>query len=196
MSSDEGDNEVVGDSVAKINMINGLPVGPQPNLNYPLEIVYCGECTLPLEYCEYSPTPDKCRVWIEKNLPDHFEKLMKDEDGKDICGGEEKKRQKRGGRGVIKAKKKPQGPQKVTLARSSRGKKKFVTVITGLNTFDIDLKDAAKYFAHKFSCGSSVTGDSEIVVQGDVKDDLFDIIPEKWPEIDEDSIEDMGDMKR
>lgn len=59
---------------------------------------------------------------------------------------------------------------------------------------DIDLKVAAKYFGTKFACGSSVTGDDEIVIQGDVKDDLFSVIPEKWPEIDE--IDDLGDQKR
>lgn len=48
---------------------------------------------------------------------------------------------------------------------------------------DIDLKVAAKFFGTKFACGSSVTGDDEIVIQGDVKDELFDIIPEKWPEV-------------
>jgi len=68
-----------------------------------------------------------------------------------------------------------------------------------------------------------VTGDDEIVIQGDVKDDLFEVIPEKWPQvsyivkkkrkyisninffngnflfffqIDEDSIDDLGDQKR
>lgn len=61
---------------------------------------------------------------------------------------------------------------------------------------EIDLKVAAKFFGTKFACGSSVTGDDEIVIQGDVKDDLFDIIPEKWPEIDEDFIDDLGDQKR
>lgn len=61
---------------------------------------------------------------------------------------------------------------------------------------DIDLKVAAKFFGTRFACGSSVTGDDEIVIQGDVKDDLFDYIPEKWPEIDEDSIDDLGDQKR
>jgi density-regulated protein DRP1 len=60
----------------------------------------------------------------------------------------------------------------------------------------IDLKAATKFFGTKFACGSSVTGDDEIVIQGDVKDELFDIIPEKWPEIDEDFIEDLGDQKR
>lgn len=89
---------------------------------------------------------------------------------------------------------------------------------------DIDLKVAAKFFGSKFACGSSVTGDDEIVIQGDVKDDLFEVIPEKWPQvsferrrkavrcksgkflfltenpvlfqIDEDSIDDLGDQKR
>lgn len=41
-----------------------------------------------------------------------------------------------------------------------------------------------------------MTNEDEIVIQGDVKDDLFDVIPEKWPEIDEDFIEDLGDLKR
>ena len=42
------------------------------------------------------------------------------------------------------------------------------------------MKEASKFFAGKFSCGSSISGDDEIVIQGDVKDDLFDILPEKW----------------
>lgn len=48
---------------------------------------------------------------------------------------------------------------------------------------DIDLKVAAKFFGTKFACGSSVTGDDEIVIQGDVKDELFDVIPEKFPDV-------------
>ena len=53
---------------------------------------------------------------------------------------------------------------------------------------DIDLKVASKFFATKFSCGSSVTGEDEIVIQGDVKDELFDIIPEKWPDVSDPSL--------
>lgn len=74
---------------------------------------------------------------------------------------------------------------------------RLISVLKVLLFFsDIDLKVAAKFFGTKFACGSSVTGDDEIVIQGDVKDELFDIIPEKWPEIDEDSIDDLGDQKR
>lgn len=84
----------------------------------------------------------------------------------------------------------------VSVFRAPRGKKKSVTVVCGLSTFGIDLKVASKFFGTKFACGSSVTGDDEIVIQGDVKDDLYDVIPEKWPEIDEDCIADLGDQKR
>lgn len=71
-----------------------------------------------------------------------------------------------------------------------------ILVVMGLSSFDIDLKDASKFFASRFACGSSVTGADEIVIQGDVKDDLWDVIPEKWGDIDEDFIEDLGDIKK
>lgn len=105
----------------------------------------------------------------------------------DSAGGaaeDDKKRQKRGGKGNIKTKKnKDDVVKKISVFRAPRSKKKSVTVITGLSTFDVDLKVAAKAFGAKFACGASVTGDDEIVVQGDVKDELFDFIPEKWPEV-------------
>lgn len=82
------------------------------------------------------------------------------------------------------------------MQRAPRGKNKSVTVIKGLSTHGIDLKQAAKFFASKFACGSSVTAPDEIVIQGDVKDELLDIIPEKWSQIDEEVIVDLGDQKR
>ncbi|CAM1154686.1 DENR (predicted) [Pycnogonum litorale] len=121
-------------------------------------------------------------------------KLLGDADGG--SNDDERKRQKRGGKGQIKQKKKLTKEKKICLVTAPRGKKKYVTIVIGLNTFDVDLKTASKYFANKFSCGSSVTGDDEIVIQGDVKDDLFDLITEKWPEVDEDLIEDLGEQKR
>jgi len=176
--------------------------GPKPGVKYPLPILYCDVCDdWPLEYCEYHPNYEKAKEWMEANLSDDLLALYLGDKG-DGDGGEEgeekkKKRQTRGGKGKIRTKKKAQSePQMVCLSRAPRGKKKYVTVITGLSTYDISLKDASKYFANKFSCGASVTGEDEIVIQGDVKDDLFDMIPEKWPQIDEDNIDDLGDQKR
>ncbi|KAK2537808.1 Denr [Columba livia] len=139
-------------------------------------------------------------------------------EGQGTAGGgeeEEKKKQKRGktnnglicemfplvdletdsGRGQIKQKKKTV-PQKVTIAKIPRAKKKYVTRVCGLATFEIDLKEAQRFFAQKFSCGASVTGEDEIIIQGDFTDDIIDVIQEKWPEVDDDSIEDLGEVKK
>ncbi|KAB0400278.1 hypothetical protein E2I00_018288, partial [Balaenoptera physalus] len=99
------------------------------------------------------------------------------------------------GRGQIKQKKKTV-PQKVTIAKIPRAKKKYVTRVCGLATFEIDLKEAQRFFAQKFSCGASVTGEDEIIIQGDFTDDIIDVIQEKWPEVDDDSIEDLGEVKK
>ncbi|XP_015788503.1 density-regulated protein homolog [Tetranychus urticae] len=170
-------------------------------VTFPVKVKYCGECGLPIEYCSYFPDYEKCKIWLEKNLPSDFEKLLDvsggaeggdgDETGE---GGKKSGRQKRGGKGIVKTKKKAEVDRHIGLWRANRGKKKYVTIVSGLTTFEIDLKEASKFFAGKFACGSSVTG-NEVVIQGDVKDDLFDIITEKWPEVDEDSIEDMGEKK-
>lgn len=59
------------------------------------------------------------------------------EDGSIEAGGgeDEKKRQKRGGKGMLKTKKKEDIPRLITVSRAPRGKKKSVTVVTGLSTF-------------------------------------------------------------
>ncbi|KAG5453028.1 Density-regulated protein [Clonorchis sinensis] len=166
---------------------------PVPGVEYPLTVAYCGECTMPIEYCEFSSAPDKCRSWMEKNLPEEFERLTAC-DGAPPAEAPAKGRQVRGGKGS--APRKP-AKQKITVFKTSRGKKKFTTSVVGLSTFGIELKVASKVFGQKFATGSSVTGNGdEIVIQGDVKDEIIDLLTEKWPEIDEDSIEDLGEMKR
>ncbi|XP_033030136.1 density-regulated protein [Lacerta agilis] len=177
----------------------------RPDADYPLRVLYCGVCSLPTEYCEYMPDVAKCRQWLEKNFPNEFAKLTVENSPKQESGvgegqgtvgeEEEKKKQKRGGRGQIKQKKKTV-PQKVTIAKIPRAKKKYVTRVCGLATFEIDLKEAQRFFAQKFSCGASVTGEDEIIIQGDFTDDIIDVIQEKWPEVDDDSIEDLGEVKK
>ncbi|KAL3856481.1 hypothetical protein ACJMK2_011233 [Sinanodonta woodiana] len=172
-------------------------IGPKPGVKYPVDIRYCGGENI--TYCEYYPGYERCKKWLEDNLPKEFEKLMSGKGGGDIeeekDGEDKKKRQTRGGKGAVKAKKKLE-PEGIKLATSTRGKKKKITIVTGLASYEIDLKAASKFFSNKFSCGSSISGDDEIVIQGDVKDDLFDILPEKWSIIDEESIEDLGELKK
>jgi density-regulated protein DRP1 len=68
----------------------------------------------------------------------------------------------------------------VTIKRVERTKRKYVTSIHGLEAFDIDLKKAAKQLAGRFETGASVSknaqGQDEIVVQGDVSDEVVEMI--------------------
>ena len=55
-----------------------------------------------------------------------------------------------------------------------------MTVISGLEGFDVKLKEAASKIGKKFGTGASVTksatGESEITLQGDKADDVRDIL--------------------
>lgn len=88
----------------------------------------------------------------------------------------------------------------VTIKRIERNKRKYVTAVSGLEAFDLDLKKVAKEFGKKFATGSSVTktpsGGEEIVVQGDVSDEIEDFLNEKYKQIPEDNIEFVDDKKK
>lgn len=171
----------------------------EEELSYPLEIKYCGECSMPSEYCEYCTSYEHCKEWWKGNYPDEYEEMIaqvaQSLDALDVSGS--KKRQTRGGKGVAKIPKKKQstGPKLIQVSLSQRSKKKYVTVVQGLKTFEIDIKKASKAFGQKFACGTSVTGDDEIIIQGDVKEDVINFIQEKWPMVDGDSIADLGTKK-
>jgi len=79
---------------------------------------------------------------------------------------------------------KKKDPMTVTVARVQRNKRKYVTVVRGLENFGVKLGDASKAFSKKFSCGASVvkgnTGSDEIDVQGDVSDDLAEFLESQF----------------
>lgn len=90
--------------------------------------------------------------------------------------------QKRGGKAMPKSKKEKQ-PSKVTLTKNQRKGNKYVTIINGLEANDVDLEAAKKYFASKFCCGCSKGDNDELTIQGDFVDQLFTVIPEKFPQV-------------
>ncbi|UJR30265.1 hypothetical protein I4U23_017803 [Adineta vaga] len=162
--------------------------GPRPDIQYPLNIQYCGECSLPLEYCEYGPDPERCRDWLERTLPDLLNQMQASSNAGDDKNGE-KKRQTRGGKGMPKGKKKFEA-QKIVLNKQQRKGNKFVTIIQGLASNEVDIELARKFFAQKFSCGCSKSADDELTIQGDVVSELIDLLPEKWNQINPELIED------
>uniref|UniRef100_A0A452R6A6 SUI1 domain-containing protein n=1 Tax=Ursus americanus TaxID=9643 RepID=A0A452R6A6_URSAM len=131
--------------------------------------------------------------WFEKNVPNEFANLTAENSQKQEAGPsegqgtageeEEKKKQKRGGRDEIKLKKED---------NTTKGWYR----VCGLATLEIDPKERFFFlFAQKFSCGASVTGEDEIIIQGDFIGDILDVIQEKSPDIDDDGIEDLGEAK-
>lgn len=131
------------------------------------EPMYCDVCGLPPEYCEYHADYEKCVPWLEKHCPRHLKEVA------------ETKKSKRGG-GVIKKKEVAEDKQRVVFYTEVRSRKKTVTVVEGLETLSVKLKDAAKVFGRKFACSSSVkdkdSGGQEIVIQGDTLFDLPDVL--------------------
>ena len=82
---------------------------------------------------------------------------------------------------------------KVIIKRVERNKRKYVTAVSGLEAFGLDIKKMAKEFGKKFATGSSVTklpaGGEEIVVQGDVSDEIEEFLMDNYKVIPEDNIE-------
>jgi len=173
-------------------------------------VFYCPISTMPYEFIEYMPKKiqEKCIANIKKNLG-KLEKMGMDpskwglnleDDGDDK---EEGKSQKRGGKGnkaskqMEKALAAAEGDKSenanVQVGRSTRGKKKNITIVRGLDTCGVDLKKAAKKFGQKFACGSTVSAPGEIMIQGDVVDEVIDLIQEQF-KISDDVIDDVGDI--
>uniref|UniRef100_A0A0N4Z1X3 SUI1 domain-containing protein n=1 Tax=Parastrongyloides trichosuri TaxID=131310 RepID=A0A0N4Z1X3_PARTI len=162
------------------------------NVSYPLTVDYCEDCTMPHEYCEYSGK--KCKTACVQEATENVGEMTIDDNDVEKKIDDDKKHQKRGGKGFKEIDK--DAPKTIILQKASRGKNKNVTVIKNLATHKVELKAATKFFSSKFACGSSIIGTDEVVIQGDVVDELFDVIPAKWKHITEDDLEDAGDAKK
>ncbi|CAM9548046.1 unnamed protein product [Chrysoparadoxa australica] len=153
--------------------------GPLEGVVYPLTVVYCGVCGMPPEFCDYGPgTKADCSAWAEANLPNlaalkiSGEGAEAGQEGEDPPAEEGRRKRKSSSKKAVAAE-----DLVVKIARITRNKRKFVTVIGGLGAFPgIKMKDAAKRLGRRFACGSSVSktasGAEEITIQGDVLDDL------------------------
>ncbi|KAM0444292.1 hypothetical protein ACHAPV_007657 [Trichoderma viride] len=173
-------------------------------------VIYCGVCTLPPEYCEYGGTVRKCQEWLEKHHPVMYSRIWSPEALEAATAALSVDAQKRAAKDAQKKAAKAEAAEQkqasklassvVTIKRIERNKKKFVTAVIGLEAFGLDLKKVAKDFGKKFATGSSVTklpsGGEEIVVQGDVSDELEEFILEKYKDVPEDNIELVDDKKK
>jgi len=155
----------------------------------PVKVFYCEVCSLPAEYCEFGSSLTKCKSWLEENHPSEWEKFYSDEalaakasalsleQQTKLAASTAKKESKADAKARLEQEKLKD--RKVIVKRVERTKRKYITVIQGLESFNIELKAAAKVFAQKFATGASVSKSApgsgyteEVVIQGDVAYDV------------------------
>ncbi|KAG1462308.1 hypothetical protein G6F56_005547 [Rhizopus delemar] len=176
----------------------------------PRKVYLCHICTMPLEYCEFSGTQEKCKEWLKQEDEDKYAEiygLIEGVEGVTLEEGEEGDKK----RTVVKDKSakleakmerenKKKMASRVIIKRNERNKRKCVTTIYGLDIFGVDLKKAAKMFANRFACGSSVAknnqGQDEIVVQGDFSDELHKLILSNWTNVPDENIDRVEEKKK
>lgn len=157
------------------------------------EVVYCGVCSYPPDYCEFSGKLKRCKVWLQEEHPDLYQKLYSDEDaeveglnGKLAESSIGEKREEKLEKDLLKMQAKQENREqrelakklssKIVIKREARTKRKSIVAIAGLEVFEIDMKKLAKTFASKFATGCSVSKNAEkkeeIVIQGDVMEEV------------------------
>ncbi|KAI3724809.1 hypothetical protein L1987_64576 [Smallanthus sonchifolius] len=182
----------------------------------PVQVLYCGVCGLPAEYCEFGSDFEKCKPWLIQNAPQVYPDLIQDANSKEVDGvsdqlqsssitdstgssGSSVPKQepvKRLPGGKIKKKDK----QEVIIEKVTRNKRKSITTIKGLDLFGIKLSDASKKLGKKFATGASVvkgpTEKDQIDVQGDIAYDIVEFITDTWPDVPETAIYFIEDGKK
>ncbi|KAL1302433.1 hypothetical protein AAFC00_002826 [Neodothiora populina] len=174
------------------------------------QVVYCGVCSLPPEYCEFGGTTKKCSEWLEKNHLDLHQKYYSEDAVAAGLSTLSVDAQKRAEKDAIKKAAKAEAAEQreaekrasssIIIKRVERNKRKHVTAITGLEAFGLDIKTVAKALGKKFATGSSVTkvpgGGEEITVQGDLSEDIEEWLLEQYPDLPDDNIELVEDKKK
>lgn len=155
-------------------------------------VVYCAICGLPPDFCQYGPSWDKCKPWVMEHFPHYYPELT----GTSLEAAK-KTAEEAAEKGKVKelpgGKKKRDTSPHVTIRKLTRGGRKCVTCVTGLEGFGIKLEDVAKKFKKKFACGSAVVkgdnGAPDIVeIQGDFEEEVIDVVCEEFKTVPREKI--------
>jgi len=174
------------------------------------QVLYCGVCSLPPEYCEFGGTTKKCEDWLKSNHPDVHATIYSEEalaaNMTSLSVAAQERAEKDAAKKAAKAsasesrEAEKRATSKVLIKRVERNKRKYVTAVQGLDAFGLDIKKVAKDFGKKFATGSSVTkipgGGEEITVQGDLSAEIEEYVLDTWPDIPEDNVETIEEKKK
>jgi len=154
-----------------------------------IQKVRVGPCTEPIMGPANASSPDALNANLSALSVDAQKRAQKDAARKEAKAAAVEQRQSE-----------RKAAAKVLIKRVERNKRKFVTVVSGLEEHGIDLKKVAKEFGKRFATGSSVTktaaGGEEITVQGDVSDEIYDFLVENHQDIPEDNIDCVDERKK
>ena len=136
-------------------------------------MIYCGFCGLPEEYCKYGPLWDSHPVTVK----------VGEATSEEVAGGAVKVKSSAGESG---SKSSTSSSQIVTVKIALRIGRRYLTTVSGLEAFDVDLNKACRIFAKKFACGVGKKDDSgDIEIQGDVEEQIVSTITSNFKNIRE-----------
>ncbi|KAK6784457.1 hypothetical protein RDI58_017912 [Solanum bulbocastanum] len=168
----------------------------------PVQVLYCGVCGLPAEYCEFGPDFEKCKPWLIQNAPDFYPEFLKESNGTETDKVSDKLQSttisegsstskpeevKRLPGGKIKKKVRTfkdfscylkhanlsfKDKQEIIIEKVTRNKRKSITTIKGLELFGVKLSDASKKLGKKFATGASLVKGPTEKEQIDVQGDI------------------------
>jgi len=160
------------------------PHDSYPPMTGPVEVEYCPHDGLPPDFCQYGPSWEKSKPWCLEHYPHYYPELsgVSLEDAKKAAeAASEKSKVKE----LPGGKKKRDVSPRVTIKKLTRGGRKCVTSVTGLEGFEVKMDAVAKAFKTRFACGCSVVkGDNglpdSVDIQGDFEDEVVDQLVDKF----------------
>ncbi|UKK02069.1 hypothetical protein MACK_001423 [Theileria orientalis] len=148
-------------------------------------VEYCQFCSMPYDFCDFGDKWETGVCFKECTLryPDLFPLDLMTFDNLSFSSL------------TVKSKKKPakETPAEIVIQKAARTKRKAITSVTGLHLFGVKLDEASKLFSKQFATGANVVKGvpgqvDRVDIQGDVEEQLVELLTTKYPEITEDKI--------
>ena len=80
-------------------------------------------------------------------------------------------------------KNKKKDDKKINILSARRKGNRYITTISNLKAYEINVKDLSKKIGKKFACGSSVTKEENLEYQGQNIEDLIEFLCKEFPNV-------------
>jgi len=161
-----------------------------PPMQSAIVVTYSPFSGLPPDFCQFGPNWDKDKPWCMENCPEYYPELsgVSLEDAKKTAEDASKPKEKL----LPGGKKKRDASPHIFIRKLTRGGRKCVTTVNGLETFGVNMDDVAKKFKKKFACGCAVVKDNAgcdlIEIQGDFEEEVVDALCDQFPVVTPDKV--------